>query len=258
MFRQKTITVVLPCKNEEKGIVPTIKAIPTYVDEIIVVDNGSNDNTARLAKRHGARVIKESRKQHGIGYGYAHMTGINSAKGDYIVGMDGDGTYPAEAIKEVIKYMEKNKLNMVSCNRFPLQHRAISWIRQIGVHILNWEVRILYAYPMKDILTGMWVIKRSALNHLDLKEGDWNLSPEIKLAAITSPHIRFGQFHINHHVRTGESKQNIWKTGYDHFMYIFLRRVTTDNKVTHVLRNAYQSTILGLRSMVVGFSQRIR
>jgi glycosyltransferase involved in cell wall biosynthesis len=233
MYRNKTISLIIPCKNEEKILPDTIKNVPSYVDEIIVVDNGSTDNSALVAKEAGAIVVKEPRKLNGIGYGYAHIKGIEVSTGDYIFAMDADDTYPSYQIKEVVDYMEKNKFDVASCNRLPLKNsEAISKTRRLGIYALNIEVALLYGYPIKDTLTGMWGIKRSALPKLNLRMGDWNLSPEIKIAAITNKSIAFSEYHIDHFSREKEpSKQQIWKTGMNHALYILKRRFTEDSKL---------------------------
>ena len=61
MYKEHTISLVIPCLNEEKGLERTIKKIPGFVDEILVVDNGSTDDTANIARRLGAKVIFEER-----------------------------------------------------------------------------------------------------------------------------------------------------------------------------------------------------
>lgn len=231
MVSSKKISLVIPCKNEEKIIDNTIKNVPTYVDEIIVVDNGSSDNSALVAQEAGAIVIKEPRKLNGIGYGYAHLSGIRKATGDYIFGMDADDTYPSYEIKNIVEYMEKGKFDVVSCNRLPLRNpKAISKLRRLGIYVLNFEITLLYGYKIKDTLTGMWGIKRSCLPELNLRMGDWNLSPEVKIAAIMNKDVKFGEYHIDHFIREKEpSKQAIWKTGWGHFRYIAGKRFTEDS-----------------------------
>ena len=231
MIKNKKISVVIPCKNEEKGIAAVIKNIPPYIDEIIVVDNGSTDRTGEVAKKAGARVIKEPRKMNGVGYGYAHITGIKNAKGDYVAALDGDDTYPAYQIKEIVEKMETEGIDFVSCNRLPLKNpKVISKTRQLGIFILNLEVLFLYGTRVKDILTGMWVMKKDVYNKLNLRMGDWNLSPEIKISAIFNKDVKFTEYHIDHFVRENEpSKQAIWKTGINHAFYILKRRFTNDS-----------------------------
>jgi glycosyltransferase involved in cell wall biosynthesis len=233
MIRDKKISLIIPCKNEEKIIYRTVKAVPEYVDEIIVVDNGSTDNTVQEAKRAGARVLLEGRKLNGIGYGFAHITGLKHATGDYVFAMDGDDTYPSIQIKEIVEKMEKDGLDFVSCSRLPLINpKAISKTRRLGIYILNIETFILYGKYLNDILTGMWGVRRTAIPLLELRMGDWNLSPEIKISALFNKDINFAEYHINHFEREKEpSKQSIWKTGFNHMFYILKRRFTQDSKL---------------------------
>ena len=223
MILKHTVTLIIPCKNEEKSIAGLLEQVPNCVDEVIVVNNNSTDKTAAVARKNGATVVTENRTENGIGYGYAHRAGIKKATGDIIITLDGDGSYPIYQITEAVTYLLKNKLDFVSCSRFPLMNqKAISWIRQLGVWVLNTQVTVLFGYKMQDILSGMWVVRRSTARKMKLQSGGWNLSPEIKLLALTDPGISFSEFHVNHHYRSGGvSKQIIWKTGFEHLFYIF-------------------------------------
>jgi len=231
MINNKKLSLVVPCRNEAKIIGNFVKKVPACVDEVIIVDNNSTDATARLARQAGAIVIHEPRTVGGIGYGFAHMAGMMRASGDFIVAMDGDDTYPLNKIRSIVKLMEKKSWDFVSCNRLPLTNRdAISLTRQLGINILNGLVRVLYGYPMQDILTGMWVMRRVIVPRFNLSQGDWNFSPEIKLVALNTPAVSFAQYHIPHFERKYEvSKQNIFRTGWSHFWYILRRRFVTDN-----------------------------
>jgi glycosyltransferase involved in cell wall biosynthesis len=231
MYNNKSISVIIPCKNEAEVIGSLIAELPSCVDEVIVVNNNSTDNTFQEAFRAGAIVVEEKRTVDGIGYGFAHQTGLSLAQGEYLVALDGDKTYPASEIPQIIDCMEKNQLDFVSCNRFPLKNsHSISKTRQLGIQILNWETLFLYGYPIKDILTGMWVAKKEVVKKLGIKEGGWDLSPEIKLAALNHPEVNFAEYHIPAFIRDGNlSKQKIWKTGWGHLLYILKRRLTTDS-----------------------------
>lgn len=247
MINGKTITLVVPCRNEEKIIRRFIGKIPEYVDEILVVDNNSNDNTAVVARKSGARVIIEKRTKNGIGYGYALTTGIARATGDYIVAMDGDDTYPVKSIKRIVTKMLNENLDFVSCNRLPLKNpKAITSVRQLGINILNLETWLLYGYKIRDILTGMWVVRSNSIESMKFVEGGWNLSPEIKIEALTNPSLRFGEYHINHFERTGNiSKQVIWKTGFEHLLYILKRRFTQDNPIYQFIYSYSKNLLTG-------------
>lgn len=223
MFQNKKISVIIPCKNEEAALYSMLQNVPSIVDEVIVVDNGSTDNTVFVAETLGAKVIREKRHIEGVGYGFAHQAGMKHAKGDIIVALDGDNTYPIEKIPEILSYMLKTHVDFVSCARFPLSNEgAISKLRQFGVKVLNMEASLLFGYPIKDVLSGMWVMKKECVKKLNAKSGEWNFSPEIKLTALMHPEIRFSEYHISHSIRyNGVSKQQIWKTGLNHMFYIF-------------------------------------
>lgn len=237
MIHNHKISLVVPCRNEAGIIGDFVRRVPDYVDEIIVVDNNSTDGSGKEAKQAGAIVIRENRTVKGIGYGFAHRTGLARTTGDIIIAMDGDDTYPLNSIRTIVSTMMKQKWDFVSCARLPLSNiRAIPWIRRLGITILNWETRLLYGFPIQDILTGMWVAKKSTLSRLDLQEYGWNFSPEIKLAALNDRRVTFAEYHIRHFIREhAVSKQRIWKTGFGHLWYIARRRFFIDTPLTWIM-----------------------
>lgn len=225
MYKNKTITVCLPCRNEADHLDQVIAKIPKYVDEIIVISNNSKDNTVEVAKKLGVKAYEDNRTIDGIGYGFAHMTGIKNATSDIIVGADGDATYPVEDLDKIIDFLVQKDLDFISCNRYPLQDGTkIPFKLKFGVWMLNTEVRLLYGVKIKDILSGMWVFKKEARDSLNLTMGEWNLSPQIKINAATSPNIKFSEYSIAQHQRLGESHQNYFKTGFSHAKWIFKNR----------------------------------
>lgn len=222
MFKNRKISLVIPCKDEEYALELLLKRVPKFIDEIIVVDNNSRDKTRAVAKRFGAKVVRETRSISGIGYGYAHQAGLSAATGEYIVAMDGDNSYPTEKIITFIRNMEKNNIDFASCRRFPLTTvNDMSPVRQLGSRLLTTAFNVLFGRNLGDILTGMWILRRSALPHLDLTPGDWNFSISIKGSAALSQKIKFAEFHIPYHDRhLGSSKQALLSTGWGHLFYL--------------------------------------
>jgi putative flippase GtrA len=192
----------------------------------VVVSNKSTDNTVEVARKLGLTVYEENRTLGGIGYGYAHMTGIKKAKGDIIVGIDGDATYPIEDLATIIDHMDGKKLDFIACTRYPLQgDTKIPFKLQLGVQALNIATRVLYGVKLHDVLSGMWVFRKSIRSKLKLTMGDWNLSPEIKVNAAVSKAISFGEFPIVQHRREGETKQHYIKTGMSHLTWLATNRL---------------------------------
>jgi glycosyltransferase involved in cell wall biosynthesis len=198
-----------------------IKRLPPFVEEIIIVSNRSTDKTVEVAKGLGLKTIVDDRAKNGIGYGYAHMTGLAAATGDIIITADADGTYPIDKLTDLIDFMLDNDLDFVSCNRYPLKERdQIGWILQSGVKMLNLEVKALYNTSIKDILSGMWLMNSKTKELLNLTEGDWNLSPQIKINAALNKNIKFSEHHIRVNNRLGRTKQQYLKTGLSHMYWI--------------------------------------
>ena len=231
MYKNYRISLCLPCRNEAKHLKQVIKRVPAFVDEIIVISNRSTDSTVAVAHKLGVKVIEDDRHIDNIGYGYAHMSGIEAATGDIIVGADGDATYPIQDIGSVIDFLLDNNLDFISCHRYPLQEgTSIPFKQRTGVWLLNTEVRILYGIKINDILSGMWVFKKQVKNKLGLTKGDWNLSPQIKLNAVRHPSISFSEYSIAQHQRLGTSHQKYFKTGLSHAIWIFKNRFAPQPK----------------------------
>ncbi|HEX8762458.1 MAG TPA: glycosyltransferase family 2 protein [Candidatus Saccharimonadales bacterium] len=227
MYKNKRITVCFPCRNEANHLKEVIAKVPDFVDEIIIISNKSTDDTVKVAKKLGLKAYEDNRDIGGIGYGFAHMTGIKNATGDIIVGADGDATYPIEDLAKIIDRLLDDELDFISCNRYPLQDGTkIPFKLKLGVGMLNLEVRVLYGVKIKDILSGMWVFRSEIRDQLDLTMGDWNLSPEIKINAATNSEIAFAEHSIAQHQRLGETHQNYFKTGFSHAMWILKNRFT--------------------------------
>ena len=216
----------MPCRNEGAHLKDVIKRIPKFVDEIIIVSNKSTDDTVAIAKKLSLLVHEDNRTIKGIGYGFAHMTGIKAAGGDIIAGIDGDATYPIEDLGEIIEHLLREELDFISCNRYPVQAGTskIPFKLRLGVKLLNIETRLLYRLKIKDVLSGMWIFRQEIKPHLNLTMGDWNLSPQIKINAATSKAIRFDEYSIAQHQRRGETKQRYFTTGLSHAVWLAVNR----------------------------------
>ncbi len=230
MIQNLKVTAVVPTLNEAKGILETLKLIPETVDEIIIVDGDSKDGTRNIAEKFGKDnnrkvvIINEKRR----GYGRAFKTGFENATGDIIATGDGDGTYPIELVASVIEFMNNKKLDFVSCSRFPLQDKqSMKGKNLIGNIALTIAASTLWVYRFSDVLSGMWVFRRSCLGELNIQSDSWNLSEEIKIEALTKLKSRFAEFPIPYRERLGETKLIPWKVGIQNLGYMFAMRTGT-------------------------------
>jgi dolichol-phosphate hexosyltransferase len=231
MYRGLSVSVVIPCFNEEHGIAAVLKSMPDYVDQVVVVDNNSTDETGRIAQELGAEVVFETRK----GYGNAYKAGFPRARGDIVATADGDGTYPTYSIGPIIDYLLDKKLDFVSASRFPLKNpKAMRWRNVLGNMILTYTTRVLWLRWIADSQSGMWVFKRDVLKQIHLESSGMPFSEEIKLDVIDNPRLKFGEYHIDYSERIGETKLFAWKDGVENEVFLFklrFRRLLPKSKV---------------------------
>lgn len=221
MHRGLKISVVIPCYNEENGIRYTVERLPSCVDEIVVVDNNSTDRTGEVARALGARVVVEKRK----GYGAAYQAGLPAVTGDVTVTLDGDGTYPAEQIPELVDHLEDAGLDFISASRFPLKNpRAMNFSNKVGNLVLTVGMAILYGKAVRDSQSGMWVFRSPVYTKLKVKSDGMAFSEEIKIEAIRHPEVRFGEYPIDYHPRVGEVKLQKWRDGFRNLLFLVTKR----------------------------------
>ena len=242
MYKNKKISVCLPCKNEAKHLKNVVEMIPKYVDEIIVVSNNSTDNTIEIAKNLGLKIFEDDRSINGIGSGFAYQTAIKYATGDYIFCADADGTYPFEKIEQILEKMMSEKLDFVYGSRYPVdKNTKIPNMLKLGVWVLNIEIWLFYGVWLYDSLSGMFAFDAKKIEQLEILTkkfpGDWNHSPFLKIKAFTNPNIKASNFHISQNQRMGSTKQKYFKTGFGHLFWIFLYRfgITRSYKMDTIL-----------------------
>lgn len=224
----------MPCRNEASFLESLIDEIPDFYDEIICVSNKSTDKTVDVGKRLEKRIprfrlLQDDRTADGIGYGYAYMTGVNAASGDIIVCADSDGTYPIEDAPRLWNIMCARNIKFASCTRYP--DRQIPFKLQLGVKILNLEITLLYGLKIHDSLSGMWIFTKDVASSLNLTEGDWNFSPQIKLNAYRALQSQFRELKIIQKSRKGETKQNYFETGMKHLLWVAKNRFFQRNEI---------------------------
>ena len=223
MYKGQRITVIIPCLNEEQGIEQVLQRMPEFVDEVIVVDNGSTDRTSEVAKGFGAKVIREDVR----GYGRSYKTGFSWATGDVIVTLDGDHSYPPDAISYLLEAYLHLDVDFLNASRFPIRDKnAMSFKHKFGNLILSLAMSILYFRWVRDSQSGMWVFKRSILKGMKLESDGMAFSEEIKIEALKSNRVRFTEISIQYSSRLGEIKLNPWRDGFFNLWFLLKKRFT--------------------------------
>src|ERR1041385_6843989 len=195
MYKGQSITAIIPCLNEEQGIEKVLRAMPEFVDEVIVVDNNSTDRTSDVAASLGAKVIREEVR----GYGRAYKRGFAAATGDIIITLDGDHSYPVDALSYLIEAFMHCRVGFLSASRFPvLSDSAMSTKHKIGNRILSIVMSILFFRWIHDSQSGMWIFRRNALDRMNLTSDGMAFSEEIKIEAILKKEIGFREIFISY------------------------------------------------------------
>jgi len=169
----KHITALIPCYNEAQGIASVIESFPTqrlslygYKVSILVIDNNSTDNTADVARAHGAAVVHEAKK----GKGNAMRRGFQAITPDtdYIVMLDGDNTYRPEEMLRLIELIDSGFCSVVLGSRLGgrTAKGSMNSISRAGNWLFSHLVRVLYRANVTDVLTGYFAWKREALEKL--------------------------------------------------------------------------------------------
>ena len=227
MYKGEKITVIIPCLNEEQGIEQVLKRIPEFVDQVIVVDNGSTDRTGDIAASLGANVVREDVR----GYGRAYKTGFSRASGDIIITLDGDHSYPPDAISYLLEALTHLEADFLSASRFPVRdRRAMSFKHKFGNFVLSFFTSVLFFRWVRDSQSGMWVFRRKILADMILESDGMAFSEEIKIEAIRDSRIRFVEINIQYSSRLGEIKLNPWRDGFQNLAFLFKKRFARGSK----------------------------
>jgi glycosyltransferase involved in cell wall biosynthesis len=221
MYKGQRITVIIPCLNEEQGIERVLRAMPEFVDERIVVDNASTDRTSAVARQLGATVIHEEVR----GYGRAYKRGFDEATGDLIITLDGDHSYPVDALSYLLEAFLHLNVDFLNASRFPVRDKhAMSFKHKLGNLMLSLALSIIFFRWVRDSQSGMWVFRRSILKSMKLESDGMAFSEEIKIEALRDSRIRFGEISIQYSSRLGEIKLNPWRDGIQNLLFLLKKR----------------------------------
>jgi dolichol-phosphate hexosyltransferase len=174
-----------------------------------------------VARAFGAKVIREDVR----GYGRSYKTGFRSASGDVIVTLDGDHSYPPDALSYLLEAFLHLEADFLNASRFPVRDRqAMSFLNKLGNLILSLAMSVLYFRWVRDSQSGMWVVRRSILDHMKLTSDGMAFSEEIKIEALKSRRARFVEISIQYSSRLGETKLNLWRDGFYNLWFIVRKR----------------------------------
>lgn len=177
--------------------------MPDFVDEVIVIDNGSSDNSLTIAKGYNAKIVIAKER----GYGNALLKGLQNATGQIIAIIDGDGSYPVRMLKSLYSFMSENDLDFVSGCRFPLfDRKAMPLLNRAGNYFISFLIRSWFGINLIDSQSGMMVFKRDIVEKSAVNNRGMGLSQEIKIKCWLGRHAKCAEYRIPYSLRIGRTK----------------------------------------------------
>lgn len=208
MYGSKRVSIVLPAYNEGHNIRGAVEEFfaTGVVDEVIVVDNNSRDNTLAEASLTSARVVQESKQ----GYGNALRRGLREATGDLVIMAEPDGTFVARDILKLLAYADD--FEMVCGTRTTQEliwaQANMGWFLRQGNWVVAKMVQFLFDGPsLSDCGCTMRLTHRTALAKIieDMTVGGSHFLPEMVILALRK-NLKIIEVPVNYRGRVGESK----------------------------------------------------
>ena len=216
---------LLPARNEERSLPYCIEEIETFIKknkleaEILVIDNNSTDNTSKIAKDYGARVIFCEN----IGYGNALNCGIKNAFGKYCIMGDSDGSYNFSNLEKFIYYLKKD-YDLIVGNRFKgkIEKGAMPFSHRIGGRMLSIIGNIFFHTKIKDYHCGLRAFKTDSIKKLKLKSSGMEFASEMIISArLNNLKMREIETDLRKDLRNRKSHLKTIRDGIRHLKLIF-------------------------------------
>lgn len=182
MYEGKTVALIMPARNEALALPGVLKNVPSLVDRVIVVDNGSTDSTARVAKEHGREVVAEPR----LGYGRACLAGLAALRDDpphMVAFADADGSDDVSRLLDLLDPISTGRVDMALGRRVAEDATALGCHQRFG----NWlATRLIYLVWRHDYadLGPMRAISWPALRMLEMSDPDYGWTVEMQVKAV--------------------------------------------------------------------------
>jgi glycosyltransferase involved in cell wall biosynthesis len=200
------VSVVIPAFDEEAGIAAALRELRAALDgahldyELLVVDDGSRDRTAEIARREGAAVLSLPSNR---GYGAALKAGIARALSDRLVITDADGTYPAAAIPKLLERLADYDMVVGARTGSDV---AIPWARRPAKWLLGRLASYLAGQRIPDLNSGLRAMRRDLVErYAHLLPSGFSFTTTITLAALCRDQLVWFE-PIDYHARLGDSK----------------------------------------------------
>ncbi|MCW2760632.1 MAG: glycosyltransferase family 2 protein [Marmoricola sp.] len=194
--------MVIPCRDEAPALPALLGRIPEGFHPI-VVDNGSRDATAEVARRLGVTVVSEPRP----GYGAAVHAGLEAATADFVAVIDGDGSMDPADLVVLLEEVSAGRADLAAGRRRPVSRGVWPWHARAGNAVVLWWLRRRIGMPLHDI-APMRVARREDLLALGIQDRRFGYPVELLQRAATSD-WRFVEHDVDYHPRAAGTKSKV-------------------------------------------------
>ncbi len=195
--------VIIPALNEEAAIGGVVESIRDRVDRVIVVDNGSTDKTAEIARLAGAETLFVPEP----GYGRACLAGIAAApEADILIFMDGDGADDPDDLERLLTPIREDQVDFILGSRLlgPIQKGSLTLPQILGNSLATFLMRVFWKARFSD-LGPFRAIRRSSFETLNMQAPTYGWTIEMQIRALKAG-LRYTEIPVNYRRRVGKSK----------------------------------------------------
>lgn len=178
-----TVIAAIPCFNTESFISDVVSRARKYVDQVIVINDGSHDGTAKAAEAVGALVVNHNRNR---GYGEAVKACFEAAKAnsaDILVTLDGDGQHNPDEIPKVVALILNDDADIVIGSRFLGNQTNMPRYRRLGIKLITFLFNFSSKVKVQDAQSGFRAYSKQALNTISATEAGMSISVETLIRA---------------------------------------------------------------------------
>ncbi|HLC68690.1 MAG TPA: glycosyltransferase family 2 protein [Candidatus Bilamarchaeaceae archaeon] len=201
------VAIVLPTLNEEKGIAKVLEELNALGKgkwDIFLADGGSTDNTLKIAKEKKANIISIPER----GKGKAIKQVFQKVDASYLILMDGDATYPANAVPNLLDALKQCDVAIGSRFKGKIGEGAMSEVNKLGNRGLTLLGNLLYGKQVSDMCSGMWGFRKKAYKHMDISAKRFELEANFFIESAKGG-FKICEVPIVYKKREGEAKLRV-------------------------------------------------
>jgi len=206
MADRDDVCVLIPTLNEAETIGEVVDGFTDRgFENVLVVDGDSTDGTQEIAREHGARVLQQS----GSGKGQAIQEAIRHIEAEYVLMLDGDGTYRAEDADAMLEPLLEGRYEHVIGDRFAdMEDGAMTRLNKAGNGMFNWVFRTIHGENFEDILSGYRAFTRESVERFHLDADGFGVETEMAVECVKHD-VPTTVVPIRYEARPDESETNL-------------------------------------------------